>query len=111
MGDKQLHTLWYYFWRVSISISYVGLGAGTRMTMTPFQREEGEQHGAIEIIPLFTICINAANNPTNKELRFFGVSLVFSDNDTYITPPISLLPVFITTKSCAIGPELTARQN
>ena len=40
--DPYLRELWYYFWRVKVQSSYVGLGGGPAMTSIPFLYEEGE---------------------------------------------------------------------
>ena len=40
--DPCLWELWYYFWRVKVPTSYVGLGGEPAMRSAPFLCKEGE---------------------------------------------------------------------
>ena len=54
---NSLKDIWYYFYRVKQVHSYIGLGGGIKMKGAPFTSSEGEQQGAVEIMPLFTLAV------------------------------------------------------
>ena len=63
------------------------------MIKAPFYSEEGEQQGAVESMPLFTLSLIKPNNETNAELREHGGDLITGADDTYlIGPPEIVFP-------------------
>lgn len=65
------------------------------MTRTLFKCEEGEQQGAVEIMPLFALGIDTANNLTNDNIIPFGEALVSRVDDTYIIGPPQILFAYL----------------
>lgn len=63
----------------------MGIRVVPRITMELFQYEEGDYHGAVDIIPfLFALGINTASNQMDNKLRPFSGDLVSGADNTYI---------------------------
>ena len=63
------------------------------MVTADFTSDEGEQQGAVESMPLFTLGVDDANNATYDKLRTHGGALIAGADDTYlIGPPEIVFP-------------------
>jgi len=66
-GREYLHHMVLLLARESIHL-LCGTWSGTPHKQGLFQCEEGEQHGAVESIPLFTLGTDTANNQSMKKI-------------------------------------------
>eukprot|EP00555_Chaetoceros_dichaeta_P012496 CAMPEP_0198272444 /NCGR_PEP_ID=MMETSP1447-20131203/53230_1 /TAXON_ID=420782 /ORGANISM="Chaetoceros dichaeta, Strain CCMP1751" /LENGTH=78 /DNA_ID=CAMNT_0043965619 /DNA_START=33 /DNA_END=269 /DNA_ORIENTATION=- len=65
------------------------------MQTAPFLCEEGEQQGAVESMPLFTLGTDTAHNLTNNELREHGGALLAGADDTYLIGPPDIIFAYL----------------
>jgi len=85
--DERLSTLWYYFWRVKVTTSYVELGAGSRMTRGRSNIKKRSNIYLCRVRPSLPSTSAPPITKTNDEIRLLGAALISGADETYIIRP------------------------